>query len=196
VIRGEGLVALHAAAREAFAQQGYHATSVRDIARRAGVSMAALYSHYAGKQELLFAVLRESVEDYFVACERALAGLTGERADDPTAHLEALVRATVRYRVRRRDESALNLIEVRNLEPRYRKLLDARVDTATRMWAGVIDDGVRAGAFGTPWPDDARRAVIAMCNAIADWYHPEGAVSVDELVERYVGLARTIVQAA
>jgi AcrR family transcriptional regulator len=152
VIRGEGLGALHAAAREAFAQQGYHATSVRDIARRAGVSMAALYYHYTGKQELLFAVLRESAEDYFVACERALA----EADEHPAAHLDALVRATVRYRVRRRDESALNLIEVRNLEPRLRKLLDARLDTATRMWAGVIDDGVRAGVFATPHPDDGR----------------------------------------
>ncbi|GIJ45084.1 TetR family transcriptional regulator [Virgisporangium aliadipatigenens] len=183
------MAAIHAAAREAFAEQGYHATSVRDIARRAGVSMAALYYHYEGKQELLFAVLRESVEDYFVTCEHALAAAP----DDPAAHLDALVGATVRYRVRRRAESTLNLIEVRNLEPRYRKLLDARVDTATRMWAGIIDDGVRAGVFATAWPDDARRAVIAMCNAIADWYRPEGAVTVDELVERYVGLARTIV---
>lgn len=50
------------------------------------------------------------------------------------------------------------------------------------------------GIFLTPYPDDARRAVIAMCNAIAEWYRTEGPVSVDELVERYVALALTVVE--
>ena len=188
--RGEGLAAIHAAARTAFAEQGYHATSVRDIAGRAGVSMAALYYHYTGKQELLFAVLREAAEDYFVTCEQALAAA----AETPPARLDALVRATVRYRVRRRADSRLHLSEQRNLEQRFRKQLQARADTATRMWAGIIADGVASGEFVTPWPDDARRAIIAMCNAVADWYHPDGAVRVDELADRYAGLARTLLR--
>jgi AcrR family transcriptional regulator len=189
--RGEGLAAIRAAAREAFAEQGYHGTSVRDIAARSGVSMAALYYHYAGgKQELLFAVLREAAEDYFVVCEQALAAAS----EEPAARLEALVRTTVRYRVRRRTESSLNLVELRNLEPRYRKLLDARSETATRMWAGIIADGLATGDFSTPWPDDARRAIIAMCNAIADWYRPDGPVTVGELADRYASLALTLLR--
>ena len=39
-----------------------------------------------------------------------------------------------------------------------------------------------------------RRAVIAMCNAIAHWYQPDGPVTQDELVERYVLPALTVVE--
>lgn len=61
--------------------------------------------------------------------------------------------------------------------------------------------GQQPGAFGGPhglhqteYPDNARRAVIAMCNAIAQWYRPDGPVTEDELVERYVSLALTVVE--
>ncbi|MGW3416419.1 helix-turn-helix domain-containing protein, partial [Streptomyces sp. NPDC000888] len=40
------------AAVEAFAERGYHATTTRDIAGRAGMSPAALYIHYKTKEEL------------------------------------------------------------------------------------------------------------------------------------------------
>lgn len=36
--------------------------------------------------------------------------------------------------------------------------------------------------------------MIAMCNAIAQWYRPDGPVTEDELVERYVSLALTVVE--
>src|SRR5919109_2003429 len=44
------------AAVEAFAERGYHATTTRDIAGRAGMSPAALYIHYKTKEELLFQI--------------------------------------------------------------------------------------------------------------------------------------------
>src|SRR6478735_2971451 len=46
------------AAVEAFAERGYHATTTRDIAGRAGMSPAALYIHYKTKEELLHRISR------------------------------------------------------------------------------------------------------------------------------------------
>lgn len=40
-------------ALELFAQSGYLGTSMSDIAQRLGITKAALYKHYAGKQEIL-----------------------------------------------------------------------------------------------------------------------------------------------
>jgi TetR/AcrR family transcriptional regulator, repressor of fatR-cypB operon len=40
------------AALELFTEKGIHATTTKDIARRAGVSEGALYRHFASKQEL------------------------------------------------------------------------------------------------------------------------------------------------
>ena len=49
---------LVSAAVEAFAERGYHATTTRDIAGRAGMSPAALYIHYKTKEELLHRISR------------------------------------------------------------------------------------------------------------------------------------------
>jgi AcrR family transcriptional regulator len=49
-----------------FAAQGFHGTTTRDIAARAGMSPAALYVHYRTKEDLLFRISR-------IAHEAALA---------------------------------------------------------------------------------------------------------------------------
>jgi hypothetical protein len=42
-----------AAALEAFVEQGYHGTSIRDVASRSGLSVPGLYHHYPSKQAML-----------------------------------------------------------------------------------------------------------------------------------------------
>ncbi|MFB7245559.1 TetR/AcrR family transcriptional regulator [Streptomyces populi] len=178
------------AAREEFSEQGYSATSIRNIAKRAGVSLSALYYYYKGKQELLVAILDDGLDAYFGACESALR----EAGDDPAERLEALVAATVRFRIEHPVKSSIVLTEGRSLEPeplaRYRK----NEERGTQQFREVIERGVADGVFLTPYPDDARRAVIAMCNAIAQWYRVDGEVTPEELVERYVSLALTVVE--
>lgn len=53
------------AALELFAQNGYLGTSMSDIASRLGITKAALYKHYAGKQEILDRIVERMNEmDY------------------------------------------------------------------------------------------------------------------------------------
>src|ERR1700759_5072175 len=61
-----------AAAREAFAEGG-EATSLEEIARRAGVGIGTLYRHFPSRQVLLEAVYVDEVED---VC-RSAAELSG-----------------------------------------------------------------------------------------------------------------------
>jgi AcrR family transcriptional regulator len=188
VPRGSGGAALTAAAREIFAERGYHGASVRDVAKRAGLSLSALYHWYAGKQELLAAVLEESVNDYFRTCDVALRAAE----DDPASRLTAIVRATVDYRIRRRVESTIAAQEFRNLEPPHAQRHVKLRESASRLFQDIVDDGVRAGVFHCEYPEDARRAIQAACNAIAQWYRPDGDVHPAELADRYVAIALRI----
>ncbi|MDI3406940.1 TetR/AcrR family transcriptional regulator [Streptomyces cavernicola] len=188
--RPPGHAAIVRAARAEFAERGYGATSIRDIAQRAGVSLSALYYYYKGKQDLLVAILDDAQDAYFSSCEQALA----EAGEDPAEQLEALVEATVRYRSTHASKSNILLSEERSLEPEHLERYRADNARSTRRFRDIIERGVQDGLFLTPYPDDARRAVIAMCNAVAQWYEPGGALSEDDLVERYVSLALTAVE--
>jgi AcrR family transcriptional regulator len=179
------------AARREFVERGFAAVSIRDIAQRAGMSVSALYHYYPGKQDLLLAILDEGADAYFGACEQALAEAD---ADDPAERLEALVAATVRFRVEYPVKSSITLTEERSLSPENLAHYRSRTARGTRQFQQAIEAGVAAGLFHTPYPDDARRGIIAMCNAIAQWYRPEGELTPADLVEHYVSLALTLVE--
>lgn len=69
--------ALIAAARQAFAEHGYEATSIAGIARRAGVSDGLLYRYFTDKRALLAAVLTRYMEEMVARAEAAVAGSEG-----------------------------------------------------------------------------------------------------------------------
>ncbi|HEY2097945.1 MAG TPA: TetR/AcrR family transcriptional regulator, partial [Pseudonocardia sp.] len=187
--RGAGREAISNAAREIFAERGYHGASIRDIARRAGLSLSALYHWHSSKQDLLAALIQESTNDYFQACEDALRAA----GDDPADRLSALVGAAVEWRVRRRIESEIRAREWRNLDLAHQARLDSLRRAATGLWKTIVADGVASGAFHCEHPDDARRAALAACNAISQWYDPAGEVGLAELVERYQTICLRIV---
>jgi AcrR family transcriptional regulator len=179
------------AARRAFAQEGYHAVSIRDLAQRAGVSLSTMYWFYPGKQDLLFALLQESAKTWAEMYSAAVA----EAGDDPVSRLDALVGAVVEYRARYQLESTL-LDEVRSLDPPLRKKINRSNEDSRNELKQIIAAGIEAGVFTTPYPDDARRAVTAMCNAVARWYDPTGPVAIPELIARHRHLARTLLGCA
>jgi AcrR family transcriptional regulator len=149
-----------------------------------------MYHYYSGKQELLHAILDEGLDTYFAACAAALEQV----GDEPADRLSAVVAATTRFRAEHLARSNILLTEERSLDPERLARYSARHAEATNLFRHAIDAGVASGVFLTPYPDEARRTVIAMCNAVAQWFRPDGEVSLDQLVDRHVALALTVVE--
>jgi AcrR family transcriptional regulator len=187
-----GLAALRDVARREFVASGYHAVSIRDLAREAGVSLSVLYHYYASKQELLYGVLNDAIDAFHLILARGMANV--DASEDPTRSLMVLVESTVQYRAMLPAESLLFIREFRSLEPQFAERLADRRDEVGRLFTEAIHNGVRAGVFRTPYPDDARRAIVAMLNGIANWYSTSGPLTVEQLVERYTRLALVIVE--
>jgi len=79
--RGEATrTAILKAARNLFLSQGYHGTSVRQIATAAGIVPGAVYNHFASKEAIHLALLRES--NIYSTVARALEQAEGDTADD------------------------------------------------------------------------------------------------------------------
>jgi TetR/AcrR family transcriptional regulator, cholesterol catabolism regulator len=124
-----------AVAAECFADHGYAATSIRDIARDVGVTVGAIYVHFPSKEHLLFAVYEMGVRRIGEAVDAALrepADAWGRLEAAVRAHLEALLNnagfARVIVRVTPADvtEVAGDLRRLREgYEGRFRALIDA-----------------------------------------------------------------------
>src|SRR5574341_1536262 len=73
----ERLEHLLSVAARVFADQGYHATTMRDLARATGMSLAGMYYYVEGKDELLFLMQERCFQ-------QVLAGATAAVADGAT----------------------------------------------------------------------------------------------------------------
>ena len=86
---------LKASALELFVERGVHATGIREIAKHAGCSEAALYRHWANKEALVVALFQEHLTEVRRLLDEAIAG---------AATLEEKVRAACRACYRLYDE--------------------------------------------------------------------------------------------
>jgi AcrR family transcriptional regulator len=89
------------AATELFAERGFHATTVRAIAARAGANVAAGHYHFGSKRDLYVAVLRARFAELGRELERAGTRLSdAELTRLPRAELERLFRARIEVMLR------------------------------------------------------------------------------------------------
>ena len=179
------------AALEAFAERGYDGTSIREIATRAGLSVPGLYHYHASKQALLADLMHRVMVDLLDRSHRALA----EAGPSAGARFDAVVESLLRFHMYRREQAFVGSTEIRSLEPEARRSYIAQRDEQQAMVDAVVREGVESGEFHTDYPQDASRAVTTMCVAVATWYRPDGGLSADEIVRRYLTIARAAVGA-
>jgi len=106
--------ALVQAAYEVFLKHGYHGTSMRDIAARAKLSVAAAYNHFKNKDDLFVAVLRRH-HPY----GRILPALAEVRGDTVEELLRQAARKIVRLMGREPGFLRLMLIEIVEFDSRH-----------------------------------------------------------------------------
>ncbi len=180
------------AALRVFVREGYHGSSIRTIAEEAGLSVPGLYHHHRSKQALLDAIVTAAMTEMLAHSHAAEADSDGTPAD----RFDRLVEALARFHMERRDQAFLASTEMRSMQPEVRERHVAQRDEQQRLLADAISDGVAAGSFATPYPEDAARAISSLCVSIASWYQPDGPLADDDIVERHLDFARRIVGAS
>jgi AcrR family transcriptional regulator len=178
------------AAVEAFAERGYHATTTRDIAGRAGMSPAALYIHYKTKEELLHRISRIG-HDKALDIVRGAAQGGGSAAE----RLTDAVRSFVRWHAGQHTTARVVQYELEALGPEARAEIVAlrrQTDAAVR---GIIADGVAAGDFDVPDVPGTTLAVLSLCIDVARWFNVNGPRTPDEVGALYADLVLRMVGA-
>lgn len=174
-----------AAALAAFVETGYHGSTVRDIARRAGLSVPGMYHHFSTKQEMLVGVLDVTMDDLLWRSQAARS----EGSGDPVRAFALLIECLVLYHCYRSDLAFIGASEMRSLEPENRARIVALRVAQQRMVDMEVDAAVEAGSFRVSHAHDASRAVTTMCVAIPQWYRPGHSSSPEEVARRYVEFA-------
>lgn len=180
---------IRAAALRLFAQHGFAAVSMRQIAGEVGVQAGALYNYTPDKQSLLFDLMQRHMEGLLAEVAWRVMG------DTPTDRLHSFVRFHIGYHIDRPDEVFIAYMELRSLSPEN----FARIETQRRryedMLEAILQDGVVQGAFSVPDTKIATLGLIAMLNGVNTWYRAGGRLSQTEVEGIYWDMARQAVGA-
>jgi AcrR family transcriptional regulator len=180
------------AALHLFSEQGFHGTSIRDIARDADVQSASLYAFYESKAHILRDLITFAYEHHAALLRSVLL----ETSSDPAAQLAALVRAHVKDHAEHAMLGVVAASELHALPPSLAAPLVVLRDQIAQVVLDVVERGIKVGAFNPPEPYWLTVAAIgAMGMRVAHWFHPGSSVTADEVAEVYATLACRMVGA-
>ena len=172
-MRAQSRAQILAAARRLFAERGYYNCKVSDIAREAGMSSGNVYWYFAGKEEVLKAVLA----DGFQAHERVLrqAAAHPGTAQAKLAHLVEQYAAF--YQEQGRFFAVLLAILSHNGAPYLEKLgFDMREIGASyhQHLAGILVQGQHEGTVADLQPDLLAMLFFSLFNGLLLTYGDKG----------------------
>jgi len=165
-------------ARRLFWEKGYLSTSMADISKAYGCRPANIYNFFSDKEEILFEVLREEMDQII----HPIQHLEEENGLPPPEQLRLIIESHLKVTLSyRRSAKLLFDVALDNLSPENRKKIIGLRDTYDRIIRKVI----RRGIESQDWPEiDVKLAgfmIASMITRTRIWFHPKKGVSLNDL---------------
>ena len=179
-------------AAELFIAKGYDATSMRDIAQRAGVSKSLLYHHFTDKYQIFMQVTATSGLGLNETVSAAVAA-----GQTPTEKLRIFMTSTADFFEKNRlswiaaSQDFWNSNEKRmSLQSKLRR------DGFEKLLRSILEEGVAKGEFEINDLRLSGRLILSSLNWMHRWYNPSGSRRAGEIAEEYFrmitgGIAKT-----
>lgn len=174
------------AAVDAFAARGYHGTSTRDIADRAGLSPAGVYVHFASKEDLFY---RITLLGHQRTLHNAVQAVEAVGPAGPARRLHAVIEAQTTWQARHHTTARVVEYDLPALSPEHYEEISALRRKISALVRGILVEGVQAGVFDVPDVDGTTLALLSMVTDVARWYPSNSRQSPEGLAKLYADLA-------
>ncbi|MBA3263211.1 MAG: TetR/AcrR family transcriptional regulator [Thermoleophilaceae bacterium] len=176
-------------ALEVFAERGYHASSIDDIAREGGVSKALIYEHFASKQELYAELLEQHAGELFGALAEAISEAGTTAAARLATGFDAFYGFVEEHRV------AWRMLFREATDPEAMVVLDRVMAQVTTVVAGLIaeDPGSRRPVTGGETREQGiqvlAQLLVGAVQSLANWWAEHQELPRKRIVEMTMDFA-------
>ena len=176
---------VYEAAARLFAEKGYHATRIQDIADELGMLKGSLYYYFSSKEDLLIKIteghigriyhaIKSIVETGYPTRQKLLLSID--------EHLRMFLEHVHVYTIFAKE----NLEEI---DPKLAELVRDMNRAYQELWMQMLQEGIDNGAFRADLnPHLVMRAILGMNNYTSAWYDSTGEVSIRELARQFADL--------
>lgn len=169
-------------AARCFNRTGFHGTSMDDIARRLGVTKAALYRYVPNKHEVLFASFELAMDSSFANLER------GEKEGaNGLEKLRIALRGYLEDLIGKLGHPVV-LLEENALLPDQSRAVIRRRDAAEKRYRKLVEEGIEDGSIAPCDPKLAVFALLGAINWVPKWYRDDGEWTAAQVSESLVNL--------
>ncbi|MCY0877825.1 MAG: TetR/AcrR family transcriptional regulator [Firmicutes bacterium] len=175
------------AAAQLFAERGFRATTVRDIAEVAGVLSGSLYAHIATKEDLYLEIVRRAAEDFSGA-----VGPIVESQGPPDEKIRRMILAHLRVIEQSRAWARVYLDDDHELSENTRSEARKLRRGYERLWDRVLLEGIEQGRFHLRDESLTRLFILSALNGVVRWYHPEGRLSSEAVAQEFLILVERV----
>ena len=164
-----------------FAYRGYHSTSMREIARELGMNQSSLYHYFASKQDILFTLMNDAMDD-------VLAILEEISSTDllPEDRLNRVLSFYTQYYAGDQERLILLINEMNSLNEEYRSILVRKQRRYVQLIKSILEELAAQGKIKQIDPAVATFAFFGMVHYTIKWYHKDGPVSLEQLANSFV----------
>ena len=166
-----------------FRSKGYERTTVRDLAGAVGIQSGSIFHHFKSKDEILKAVMEETILYNTALMRAALA-----EAQGPRERVLALIRCELQSIMGGTGEAMGVLVyEWRSLSEESQAYILSLRDSYELIWLEVLGEAKAAGLCQSD-PFVLRRFLTGALSWTTTWFRPGGKMSLDELAEQALAL--------
>jgi TetR/AcrR family transcriptional regulator, cholesterol catabolism regulator len=168
-----------------FAEKGFRATTVRDIADAAGILSGSLYHHFDSKESMVDEILRTFQDELFGKYDEILAS-----DDDPRTKLERAVLVSFETIDKHHDEVAIFQNDAAYLLTFDRfAYLQTRNQESRELWLTLLRAGIDAGLLRNDLDLELTYRFIRDTVWVAvSWYRPGGRRTHTEIARQYLSI--------
>ena len=173
-----------AAATKLFANQGFYRTTIKEIAKLAGISPGLVYQYFREKDDVLLLVLLGVVDAYAKEIPEAIAGIT-----DPLERLVATVAAYCRIVDGHRVETILAYRSTKSLSPDRREAIKQKETETNELIAKEIRAAMKAGYIRKVRVEVLTYQIVLIAHgwALKSWYF-KSVMTLEEYIQENLGI--------
>ena len=166
-----------------FAERGFLATTIRDIADAANILSGSLYHHFASKES----IADELLSSYWTQLlDRYEAVVSSD--DDPTEKMRQLIVASIHMFESHEYAVRMILNDWSYLSKALPYLRD-NLDRIRDIWVDVLEEGMRDGRFSSSIdPNITYRTIMGSISGAGRWFVPSGTLSTEQLASTMADL--------
>lgn len=162
-----------------FSSRGFERTTVRDLAAAVGIQSGSIFHHFRSKDDILRAVMEETIHYNLALMRAALTGLS-----DPRQRLRALIRCELQAINGVSGEAMSVLVyEWRSLSADGQALILGLRDIYESIWLETLQQAHDARLVNVE-PFILRRLLTGALSWTITWYRPGGSLTLDQLADQ------------